>query len=316
MGKNAFVSLHGRQCGFDGNFIYVHGRPIGNALVGQGKTFYVDSGVDNTSGENPDNAVGTIDEAINLCTADRGDTIVVMPGHSETLGGAAAIDIDVNGISIIGLGNDGDRPQIIFDTATDTVEVNADNIFIQNIRFTSSVTAVAVGVNVLTGSTSVHLDRCRFDAEALGTDEFELAVRFAAGCDRGAVTNCEFDMDLAGAVMAIQVIDCDAPVIKGNKIMGDYSTACVGGLTTLSTNVDIGGNLLLNGEGGGLNTEPCIELITGTTGIIYDNYCVTNLATKAASIVADTCMLFENYYNEDAGGSGTGGLIGTASADD
>ena len=38
-------------------------------------------------------------------------------------------------------------------------------------------------------------------------------------------------------------------------------------------------------------------------------------AVMVASIVADTCFLFENYYNEDVN-PGTGALIGTASADD
>ena len=50
-------------------------------------------------------------------------------------------------------------------------------------------------------------------------------------------------------------------------------------------------------------------------GILELNRIVCNIATKAASIVADKCMLFENYYNEDVGGGATGGIIGTASAD-
>ena len=61
-------------------------------------------------------------------------------------------------------------------------------------------------------------------------------------------------------------------------------------------------------------TEPGIELLTGTTGIIANNYIATNLATIAASIVADGCWLFENYYSEVA--PETGALIGTASAND
>ena len=65
-----------------------------------------------------------------------------------------------------------------------------------------------------------------------------------------------------------------------------------------------------------VNTEPGIELLTGSTGVIQNNNIVANLATKAASVVCDNCMLFENYYNEDASSSGTGGIIGTASADD
>jgi hypothetical protein len=34
-----------------------------------------------------------------------------------------------------------------------------------------------------------------------------------------------------------------------------------------------------------------------------------------AAVVADACMLFRNYYNEDVN-PGTGTIMGTASADD
>ena len=102
--------------------------------------------------------------------------------------------------------------------------------------------------------------------------------------------------------------------IRRNKIEGDYSTACIVGDTTLSTKIDIDSNLLINGSTGNIGTEPGIELLTGSTGIVRNNYIVCNLATKLAAVVGDTVMLFENYYNEDI--TGTGGLIGTASADD
>jgi len=52
----------------------------------------VDSGVDSTDGRSPKTAFGTIDEAVNKCTACNGDKIVVMAGHAETISGATGID--------------------------------------------------------------------------------------------------------------------------------------------------------------------------------------------------------------------------------
>jgi len=86
------------------------------------------------------------------------------------------------------------------------------------------------------------------------------------------------------------------------------------GDTTLSTNILISDNLLIQGIGGNIGTEPGIELLTGTTGVIQNNNIVCNLSTMAASIVADQCFYFQNYYNEDV--TGTGAIIGTASAND
>ena len=58
---------------------------------------------------------------------------------------------------------------------------------------------------------------------------------------------------------------------------------------------------MVNGIGGDINTEPNIELITNTTAIIADNYCVCNVATNDASIVADIAFNFNNVYSETAG---------------
>src|SRR3990167_4296924 len=46
----------------------------------------------------------TIDYAIGRCTANRGDIIMVMPGHAENLATAAVIAADVAGIAFVGLG--------------------------------------------------------------------------------------------------------------------------------------------------------------------------------------------------------------------
>lgn len=308
-------SLHGSAVMYDRSNLFLYGRIVGNDEKGLGKTFYVDSGVDNLSGESPDDAVGTLDEAINLCTAGRGDKIVVLPGHSETITAAGAVDIDVSSVSIIGLGIGTDIPTIEFNHASATVTVDADNIYIENIRFNSSITSVAVGVDVLAGATDVIFNRCIWDVDAAGTDEFTLSVRFNAGCDRGKVMNCYFEQGLAAAVAAISLTGASDHIeIGSNQIWGDYSTANINGITTLSTNVFIHDNLLVNGIAGNIGTEPAIELLTGTHGVISNNYIVCNLATKLASIVADACFLFENYYNEDV--AQTGGIIGTASADD
>lgn len=319
MAKSWRNSLHGHEVEYDSRHLYLRGRIVGNDEVGLGQVFYVDSGVDATDGSSPDKAVGTIDEAINKCVAGRGDKIIVLAGHSETITAASAIDIDVNGISIIGLGVGTDIPTVEFNHADATVLVDADNIYIENIRFNSSITSVTVGVDVIAGATNVIFNNCIWDVDAATTDEFAISLRFNVGCDNGAVYNSLFDQGLAAAVAAISITGASNGIKIGaengrNTFRGDYSTAVINGITTLSTNLEIHNNIIQNGYPSNIGTEPGIELLTGTTGTICDNYIMCNLATKAASIVADTCFLFENYYNEDI--AGTGGLIGTVSADD
>ena len=262
-------------------------------------------------------ACSTIDGAIGKCVANRGDIIMVMPGHAETLDGASAIDLDVAGVALIGLGHGSLRPVLTYDTSTDTVAIGADNCSIINIEFRASVTGVVDGLIIEDGVDHALVKDCVFSVDAAGTDEFLDCISLVNNNSRCVIEDCVIDMGIAGAVSGIHM-DADTAYleIRNCKIRGDFSTANILGDTTLSTNILIEDCLLENGIGGDLGSEPGIELLTGTTGTIRRNDIVCNLATKAASIVADTCLLFENYYNEDISGAATGGIIGAASADD
>lgn len=62
------------------------------------------------AGQSPDTPLATLDYAVGLCTANHGDVIYVMPGHAETVATAAAIDIDVAGVKVVGVGWGASRP--------------------------------------------------------------------------------------------------------------------------------------------------------------------------------------------------------------
>lgn len=282
-----------------------------------GSIFFVNS-VTGTNGAgyggSPDVPLATIDYAVGLCTANKGDVILVMPGHTETITGTD-ITVDVAGVSVIGLGKGSLMPQIKHNHADAEVSIAADNVTWQGIRHSADVTDVKVAIEIEDGIDYCTVKNCVFDVVATTTDEFLVSVRTNDASNFAVIEDNDFDMGLGGAVAAVSFTkDTDGTVVKNNRIRGDYSTACINGITTKSTKLDICGNLLVNGDAGNIGTEPGIELLTASTGIIRDNYIVCNLATKAASIVADACMLFQNYYNEDV--TGTGGLIGTVSADD
>lgn len=274
------------------------------------------AGSDSNSGDMR-HPLATIDAAIGKCVAGRGDIIAVMPGHSENLTASNVITADVAGVAIVGLGVGSLMPKLQYDHASALVTVSADNVSLVNLRFTASVTAVVNAVSVADGADHCTISGCVFDVDLEGTDEFNDAIQLNDASNQAVIEGNTIDMGIAGAVSAIAFVkDTDKTVVRKNVIRGDYSTANIRGATTLSTRLLIENNLLENGIGGNLGTEPAIELLTGTTGTIRRNDIVCNLATKAAAIVADTALLFENYYNEDISSAATGGIIGTASADD
>lgn len=117
--------------------LYDHRRVRSNT----GNIYYVDSGAaSGGNGLTPESAVTTIDAAINLCTANNGDIIIVMEGHSETITAAGGIAQDVAGVAIIGLGEGQDRPLVSFGTnTTATWTISAASCSVTNIRVKATV---------------------------------------------------------------------------------------------------------------------------------------------------------------------------------
>lgn len=104
----------------------------------------------------------TIKLALAACLASRGDTILVAPGHTETISSATALSIATAGVTIVGLGIGSMRPTITLDTAnTATINVTANNVRISNILFIGNFLAIA-SVFTLTTAADFQLLGCEF----------------------------------------------------------------------------------------------------------------------------------------------------------
>ena len=282
-----------------------------------GKVFWV-----NNSGVLPDNGIGgsdgnpgtylkpfaTIDYAIGRCTANRGDVIYVMPGHSETISGASGIDLDVAGVKLIGLGHGSKMSKIAFDNTAATVTVDADDVQIINMKFEATISAVVIGLSLITLATDCLVKGCKFVSETGATDEFNRSINVGVGCDRLIIEDCLIDMDLGGAVAAISLVGATTDVlIQRNVIRGDYSTGNITSETTASVNVHIIDNILINGISTNINTEPVLECTTLTTsGIVARNYILSDLATQAAATVGTDFVYYENFRSDEKGAGITG----------
>lgn len=111
---------------------------VGGALpFTTGNYFFVSSvsGANGNTGA-ADNPFATLDYAIGQCTASKGDTIVLLQGHSETITGASGITADIAGINIVGLGTGSLRPTFLMDGGTSvTFVVSAANVLVDNCFF-------------------------------------------------------------------------------------------------------------------------------------------------------------------------------------
>src|SRR5690606_16155543 len=100
-------------------------------------------------GQTPDAPFATIDYAVGKCTANKGDLIIVLPGHAETVSAAGGLDLDVAGIRIVGIGNGRNRPTITVGGVVGAgITVDAANITLENVVITTSLDNVTLVLDV------------------------------------------------------------------------------------------------------------------------------------------------------------------------
>lgn len=158
----------------------------------------------------------SIDSAIGACVANRGDEIVVLPGHTETLSSATALACDVAGVSIIGLGDGESRPTLTLDTATTaTIAVSANDVSFENIVFSANFADI-VSVFTLTTAKNFKVKNCLVKATAAN-------MNFLYLVDTNTTDNAANGLTLDG----VRWIEPDLATISAVKGDADIDSAVV-----------------------------------------------------------------------------------------
>lgn len=249
------------------NGVTIRGVPLQQAQAGE--VFYVNNstvlakgGVGGSDGNTGtyQKPFATLDYAIGRCTAGRGDIIFVMPNHAETISSATALNLDVAGIAIIGLGTGAARPTFTLDTATTTtIPVSAANITVSNCRFLANYADIT-SVFTLTTAKNFGLDKIFVGAVA---------------------TNMNF----------LNVIDTDTTTNNADGLYIDSPTWIEPDLATLGFVKCDGINdnwTILNPRmtlGVKNNTPSLIAIATGKylTSLLVDGYYIYRLNTDSAT---------------------------------
>lgn len=116
-------------------------------VLNNGNSYFVDSDASNASDTNSGTSwsspLATLDGAVNKCSDNQGDIIYVAESHSEsytTTGTKCTIDVD--GITIVGLGTGSDRPTFSFGHTGANWVISGDNVTIVNLLFLTAVDSV------------------------------------------------------------------------------------------------------------------------------------------------------------------------------
>lgn len=270
------TSVHGRALQFDNQNLYLYGVPVGNPITGRGKYLYVDSNVAGSDGSSPSTALATLDEAFAKCTANVGDTIVVMPKHAETITGAGGIAHDVAGVRVVGLGTGNQRPRFLMDGATTvTYAITAADAVVENLVFASGHSNVVACIT----TTKAHTKLINLSFVNNTTDEDFLtpikATSTTTGdCDGLNVVGCRWITIDADDLEFIEINGtCDGVRVLDNFVVtaGTASPLILVATGKLLTGAEIGRNRLQNK----MTANELFFSSDGSTntGVAYDNYC-------------------------------------------
>jgi hypothetical protein len=271
-----------------------------------GNVFWVDSG--NTSqggdtagfGDSPDTPFLTLDFAVGQCTANNQDRIFVMPGHAETLAAASAVDVDVAGVEIIGLGNGPDRPTFTLSATGSTFEVAAAGCLIRNLLFTVTADSTIV-MDINTTDTTV--EDCEF---RYGTaKEFVTAIDINGGaanaCDRTTIRRCLIHSQVAGSTNGIELGEvADRVLVEDCMIWGDWTNAAIHNPSgKILTNLMVRDCFLQNTQTG----DHAIELASACTGMLLRNAYYSDIAAPGG-VDPGSCFSIECYHADAIDTSG------------
>lgn len=239
---------------------------IGSAIYDiKGEVYYVDSntGASTNGGKSWDNAMATVDQAINKCTANRGDIILIAPNHAEDIDANTDLVPDVDGVYIIGLGEGTDRPTFTFKTDTGAnIPISGDNVTIKNILCISDIDSIVAGITV--SGSDADLD---FTWRDVTDKEAITIVLTTADADRLKLKlKVEGQTGGDAQVSAVKLIGVDSGQIQLDYY-GKSSTSVVEFHTTACTNIQVKGFVYNSGTSD--YSKTVVDTVTGSTWALH-----------------------------------------------
>jgi len=290
-----------------------------------GNVWYVDSGkgIDGLGapGSSSELPFDSVDYAIGRATANNGDFIIVMPGHTETFTAADGFDADVAGITILGLGDGADMPTFNFTDTDATVAIGAANVTIANVRFVAGVHAIVIGVAVEKAGDNFTMIDCVFPEPVTNTFDFIDGIDLADATGGPSGTRLLYNEYYhTGAIGPAHFLEAGNSVnsglqIIGNVIMGEFSVAAIWS-DTADLRVLIKDNVIMNMTTG----QHAIEFTGNATGWVTNNtlygdteqyildpgimYMADNKISTAINLDAIPRWVVDNGLNHLVGASG------------
>lgn len=289
MGKTAIAS------GGPNDKAVLQGLYLFPSVVGDVKYVNATGGASTGPGIVPENSYATLQQAHDASTASQGDEIILMPGHAETIVGAAGWTFSKAGIRIRGMGIGRNRPVFTFSTSTAAqVIVSGANVTFSNVVFDfTGIDAIVAAISV-TGA-DVAFEDCEFITNN-ATIGCVLGILTAATATRFRVERCRFlgQATNSGTTTTAQIkheVGVDY-LIKDCYFTGKMTQSILN-VTTILRGL-ITGNQFVVSTG-----TVAITMAAASTPFITNNR--INVASGTAPVVAAAGFVAGNVYSAAAG---------------
>ena len=233
----------------------------------------------------------TIDAAISACTANAGDTIFVLPGHTEAVT-STSLNVDVAGVNIIGLGTGSNKPTLTFGATSSRINVTAADCKLKNLRLQAGIGDVVTAVLHATAAQNTVYE----DIEFYATSTFNFINCYTLGA-ANISDGCRWERNYLRTADAGQLALCITAAAHNDlKFYNNYVShaAAAAGLLTAGAaellGLDVRGNFVQTGQTDGSVGVLVITTGTASSGCIVENH----MKTAEVGTVVAVGTLFDN----------------------
>lgn len=244
--------------------------------------------------------VTTLAAALRQCRAGRADTVLVLPGHSESVADATMLDNLTQGTRIIGYGRGSIMPTFRWTATGSQWVLNDANVLIRGLRLRMEGADGVVKALAWTGA-DCRIEACDIEVASGAALKATIAIEIGSGATRAEIVGNRLRGSATHNVTDGILVAAAVDGVSITDNVGIFSATAANGnirVSAAATNLDISRNRLFNTH---TSSTACIAIgNVAATGICCDNRMATindgtvtaqGLIQGAASLV----RAFENY---------------------
>lgn len=261
--------------GFDGPFQI----PGAQVWPDVSEKFYVGTLPTGPAGEKiADRLYANVNAALGVCVSGRGDTVLLLPGYTESIAAADAWSGlgTKTDVTVRGMGRGTNRPAITWTAAASTILFDQANFALENCNlFLAGVDAAGSALTVAAPIT-ISAAGCRLEENAIrfGFDADQIVTvgitTTAAADDLVLRRNRCYGATAAECTTFMDIIGCDRMIMEDNVFSGATSSTGVGIVrfaTTASLDITLRRNCYINRKA---SSTAAVTGLAGVSGVSHE----------------------------------------------